>query len=98
MGPTFFFFLPYFGIPHPASLPNHTLHTWPFSRTLQAKMGTFKKEKNRRDRDGSSSGGLANVKTKGENFYRYVKSELRDRVERRTNHVLYSALRRRSRP
>lgn len=35
-------------------------------------MGTFKKEKNRRNRDGETSGGLANVRTKGENFYRYV--------------------------
>ena len=33
-------------------------------------MGTFKKERNRRARDGTSSGGLANVKVKGENFYR----------------------------
>ena len=34
-------------------------------------MGKFKKEKNRRAREGDSSGGsLQNVKVKGENFYR----------------------------
>lgn len=57
-----------------SSLQHHpqTTHirTWPYSPDSQAKMGTFKKEKNRRARDGSSAGGLGNVKTKGENFYR----------------------------
>lgn len=35
-------------------------------------MGTFKKEKNRRTREGTSTDGMGNVKVKGENFYRYV--------------------------
>jgi nuclear GTP-binding protein len=33
-------------------------------------MGTFKKERNRKSRDGTSGDGMANVKVKGENFYR----------------------------
>ena len=33
-------------------------------------MGTAKKEKNRRTRQGTAGDGLGNVKVKGENFYR----------------------------
>ena len=35
-------------------------------------MGTGKKEANRRVRQGKTGDGLANVRVKGENFYRYV--------------------------
>ena len=34
-------------------------------------MGTGKKEKTRKDRQGKSGDGMANVRVKGENFYRY---------------------------
>jgi nuclear GTP-binding protein len=34
-------------------------------------MGTQKKEANRKLRQGKTGDGMANVKTKGENFYRY---------------------------
>lgn len=34
-------------------------------------MGSFKKESARKERQGKNAGGLGNVKTKGENFYRY---------------------------
>ncbi|SPO06141.1 probable nucleolar GTPase [Cephalotrichum gorgonifer] len=36
-------------------------------------MGKFKKEKSRRGREGKSSDGMANVRTKGENFYHDAK-------------------------
>jgi nuclear GTP-binding protein len=36
-------------------------------------MGTGKKEKNRKIREGKVGDGMANVKTKGENFYRSAK-------------------------
>ncbi|KAJ5311642.1 Nucleolar GTP-binding protein 2 [Penicillium atrosanguineum] len=36
-------------------------------------MGTHKKEANRKERQGKSGDGMANVKTKGENFYRSAK-------------------------
>lgn len=36
------------------------------------KMGGFKKEAARKERQGKNGGGLGNVKTKGENFYRYA--------------------------
>ena len=35
-------------------------------------MGARKKEAARRERQGASTDGMANVKVKGENFYRYV--------------------------
>jgi nuclear GTP-binding protein len=35
-------------------------------------MGTGKKEAARRERQGKTGDGLENVKTKGENFYRYA--------------------------
>jgi len=35
-------------------------------------MGTQKKEKNRKEREGKTGDGMGNVKTKGENFYRYA--------------------------
>lgn len=35
-------------------------------------MGARKKEAARRERQGVSTDGMANVKTKGENFYRYI--------------------------
>jgi nuclear GTP-binding protein len=35
-------------------------------------MGTAKKEAARKERQGTTGDGMANVKTKGENFYRYV--------------------------
>jgi nuclear GTP-binding protein len=35
-------------------------------------MGTGKKEASRRERQGKVGDGMANVKTKGENFYRSV--------------------------
>lgn len=34
-------------------------------------MGTQKKEKNRKERQGKTGDGMGNVKVKGENFYRY---------------------------
>lgn len=37
------------------------------------KMGTGKKEANRRERQGKTSDGMSNVKVKGENFYRNAK-------------------------
>ena len=39
-------------------------------------MGTGKKEATRKERQGKTSDGLGNVKTKGENFYRYVRISL----------------------
>ncbi|PWY93477.1 NGP1NT-domain-containing protein [Aspergillus sclerotioniger CBS 115572] len=36
-------------------------------------MGTFKKEANRKDRQGKTGDGMGNVRTKGENFYRDAK-------------------------
>lgn len=36
-------------------------------------MGTGKKEKSRKERQGKVGDGMANVKTKGENFYRYYR-------------------------
>jgi len=36
-------------------------------------MGTGKKEASRKVRQGKVGDGMNNVKTKGENFYRYVK-------------------------
>lgn len=41
-------------------------------------MGTHKKEANRKERQGKTGDGMANVKTKGENFYRYVHHALSD--------------------
>ena len=35
-------------------------------------MGSFKKEAARKQREGKNAGGMGNVKTKGENFYRLV--------------------------
>lgn len=35
-------------------------------------MGTGKKEAARKERQGKPKDGMGNVKTKGENFYRYV--------------------------
>lgn len=35
-------------------------------------MGTGKKEATRKERQGKTGDGMANVKVKGENFYRYV--------------------------
>ena len=35
-------------------------------------MGVQKKEHNRKEREGKTGDGMANVKTKGANFYRYV--------------------------
>lgn len=35
-------------------------------------MGTGKKEAARKERQGKGGDGMGNVKTKGENFYRYV--------------------------
>lgn len=37
-------------------------------------MGTGKKEKNRKIREGEVGDGMGNVKTKGENFYRHVEA------------------------
>lgn len=39
-----------------------------------SKMGTGKKEAARRERQGKADDGMGNVRTKGENFYRYVNS------------------------
>jgi len=36
-------------------------------------MGTYKKERSRRERGRAAGGGLANVRVKGENFYRDAK-------------------------
>jgi hypothetical protein len=38
-----------------------------------AAMGNQKKEANRKEREGKTGDGMGNVKTKGENFYRYVR-------------------------
>ena len=38
-------------------------------------MGTGKKEAARRERQGKADDGMGNVRTKGENFYRYVDGE-----------------------
>jgi predicted NAD/FAD-dependent oxidoreductase len=38
-------------------------------------MGTGKKEAARKERQGKGDDGMANVKTKGENFYRYVQPQ-----------------------
>jgi nuclear GTP-binding protein len=38
-------------------------------------MGARKKEANRRERQGTAHDGMANVKVKGENFYRYVEDD-----------------------
>lgn len=35
-------------------------------------MGTGKKEKTRMERQGKTGDGMANVRVKGENFYRYA--------------------------
>lgn len=35
-------------------------------------MGTGKKEAARKERQGKTDDGMSNVRTKGENFYRYV--------------------------
>ena len=40
--------------------------------SIASNMGTGKKEAARKVRQGKTSDGMANVKTKGENFYRYV--------------------------
>lgn len=39
-----------------------------------SKMGTGKKEANRRERQGKTSDAMSNIKVKGENFYRWVKA------------------------
>ena len=43
--------------------------------TTTAAMGTGKKEAARKVRQGKPDDGMANVKTKGENFYRYVQPQ-----------------------
>lgn len=43
-------------------------------------MGRAKKEASRKVREGKSSDGMANVKVKGENFYRYVGYSVQDAV------------------
>jgi hypothetical protein len=50
----------------------HSLHFLTFKLTLwkHAVMGTQKKEKNRKERQGKTGDGMGNVKVKGENFYR----------------------------
>lgn len=55
-------------------------------------MGTGKKEATRKVRQGKVGDGMANVKVKGENFYRYVVPSRRirrqsDFLEARTNFV-----------
>jgi hypothetical protein len=42
------------------------------NRQEAARMGTQKKEKNRKEREGKTGDGMGNVKVKGENFYRYA--------------------------
>ena len=44
-------------------------HAQTYSRKV-ATMGTQKKEKNRKERQGKTGDGMGNVKVKGENFYR----------------------------
>ena len=44
----------------------------PFSQGYLSIMGTGKKEAARKVRQGKVDDGMGNVKTKGENFYRYV--------------------------
>ncbi len=47
----------------------HPQHIRP--RDAAVKMGTGKKEAARKERQGKVGDGMSNVKTKGENFYRY---------------------------
>ena len=57
-------------------------------------MGTGKKEANRKIRQGKVGDGMANVKTKGENFYRLVIS----RVDQKEVANKVEVLRRKSKP
>lgn len=65
------------------------------TRKLAAKMGTQKKEKNRKERQGKTGDGMGNVKVKGENFYRYAFWRIRVCLHTKTN--FSTDLRRRSR-
>jgi hypothetical protein len=71
---TFSDFLNFFRVPpnHTTTFP-HLLPTTQQRRSLShATMGTGKKEAARKERQGKTGDGMANVKVKGENFYRYV--------------------------
>jgi hypothetical protein len=50
-----------------------------------AAMGTQKKEANRKERQGKTGDGMGNVKTKGENFYRYALHFAHTGSSQRTN-------------
>lgn len=59
----------------PTSTPAQSSSLFSFNFTTgrvrgQNKMGTGKKEANRKVRQGKTGDGMGNVKTKGENFYR----------------------------
>ncbi len=56
--------------PLPLTLLRTVLLFPQFSGQLQSNMGTGKKEATRRVRQGKTGDGMANVHTKGENFYR----------------------------
>lgn len=59
-------------------------------------MGTGKKEAARKERQGKTGDGMGNVRTKGENFYRYVHhANLVAFWENLGTECLYLALRRR---
>jgi hypothetical protein len=66
-------------LPKPFSSPNFSIFSHPqpsnSSPQLPHTMGTGKKEANRKIRQGKVGDGMANVKTKGENFYRFVSLE-----------------------
>lgn len=53
-----------------------TTHHERHKRAWELIMGTGKKEATRKVREGKVGDGMANVKVKGENFYRYVKEQV----------------------
>lgn len=61
-------------------------------------MGTGKKEANRKIKQGKVGDGMANVKTKGENFYRYFQPTVGEAIATSTNHNFSVEMRRKSRP
>jgi hypothetical protein len=63
--------------PSPKPLQSHFFHNTAQS-AFTLTMGTGKKEANRKIRQGKVGDGMANVKTKGENFYRYCPTSAAD--------------------
>jgi hypothetical protein len=60
-------------MPQEKKVGKSLFHQTTSSILSNAAMGTGKKEKNRKIREGKVGDGMANVKTKGENFYRSAK-------------------------